>query len=169
MRKSLWIIPLVLLFGSIGAPNAHADSFTFAVTGAYSGTGTFTTNPLSGGTYLITEITGTFDGSAITSLISLGGFMANDNLLYPSIPFLDGSGVSFTLADGNDVNVCSFVGTECFDSTLAFVGTTAIGEVSLSVSPTATPEPSSIALMLAGIGLLLMTQKRICQRLPQAS
>jgi len=34
---------------------------------------------------------------------------------------------------------------------------------------TAAPEPSSIALMLAGIGLLLVMRKRIGQGLPQAS
>jgi hypothetical protein len=37
------------------------------------------------------------------------------------------------------------------------------------LSAIAVPEPSSVALMLAGIGLLLVMRKRIGQRLPQTS
>jgi hypothetical protein len=34
MRKALWIIPSLLLFAAIGAPNAHADSITTTPTPA---------------------------------------------------------------------------------------------------------------------------------------
>jgi len=47
-------------------------------------------------------------------------------------------------------------------------GTTDSGEFSLT-SATSVPEPSSVALMLLGVGLVFVMRKRIGQRLPQAS
>lgn len=106
MRKSLWITITILLV-AIGAPKARADSFTFTVTGPVSGSGTLTTDPLSLGSYLITGISGTFDGSTITGLIAPGAFATNDNLLYPGSPMLDVGGVSFTILGGVDWNIGS--------------------------------------------------------------
>jgi hypothetical protein len=39
----------------------------------------------------------------------------------------------------------------------------------VSFAAVATPEPSSVALMLLGVGLVFVMRKRIGQRLPQAS
>jgi hypothetical protein len=57
-----------------------------------SGSGTLTTGNASGGGSLISGITGTFDGSAITGLG--GGFLSND-ILFSSSPLLDFGGLSF--------------------------------------------------------------------------
>lgn len=46
MRKPLWIIPVLLLFAAIGAPNAHADSFTYgAITFTVTSGGPTPTGP----------------------------------------------------------------------------------------------------------------------------
>jgi hypothetical protein len=42
-------------------------------------------------------------------------------------------------------------------------------EGDIVTSTVATPEPSSVALMLLGVGLVFVMRKRIGQRLPQAS
>jgi hypothetical protein len=39
----------------------------------------------------------------------------------------------------------------------------------LTFTPVTAPEPSSVTLMLAGVGLVLVMRKRIGRRLPQAS
>ena len=36
MRKSLWIIPLLLLFAAIGATNVHADTIQYSSSGTFS-------------------------------------------------------------------------------------------------------------------------------------
>ena len=60
--------------------------------------------PASGGE--ITNISGTFTGLNITTLLSLNDFGGNDNLLsYPTEPFLTLGGVSFSLSDGNQINI----------------------------------------------------------------
>jgi hypothetical protein len=165
MRKSLWIMLAVLLV-AIGAPNAHADSFTFTIGGPESGSGTLTTNGLSSGSYLITKITGTFDGSAITSLLAPGGFAGNDNLLFPASPQLDGVGLSFQTANGDVWNIecLSAAITPCFQpivyEVLLDVGGTPVGQDgphTFDATPTVpTPEPNSVALMVLGMGLVFV-------------
>jgi hypothetical protein len=162
MRKSLWI--MALLFAAIGAPNAHADSFTFTFGGIASGGGTFTTNPLSGGTYLVTGITGNVDGLTITSLFAPGGFHGNDNELYPTSPLVDVNGISFETADGRDWRLYqiipiyitpyvleSHLGGESFSYGLDF-----------TITPVATtPEPPVVLLLGAGLlGLVVIGRKR---------
>jgi hypothetical protein len=170
MRKSSWIF-LVVLFMAIGAPNAHADSFDFTVTGATSGSGTLTTNPPSGGTFLVTGITGVFgdpslgNSSPITSLVAPGtGPFSNTNL----IP-LDASGLSFFTENNTEWTILfsdEFIVNE--------IEMTITGPIEDTLTPitftvVATPEPSSVALMLAGIGLVFVMRKRIGQSLPQPS
>src|SRR5208282_683747 len=100
------ITALVLLVGAfalIGAPSAFADTFTWSYSsGTDLGSGTFTATNLGGGVELITGITGTWDGSAITGLLAPGNFPTpntnngtccevpgNNNLLYyPGSPSL---------------------------------------------------------------------------------
>ena len=158
MRKSLWIILTVLLV-AIGVPNAHADSFAFTVNGPLSGSGTLTTDPLSLGGYLITDITGTFDGSIITALIAPRGFNGNDNELYPTSPQLDLGGLSFQTANGLDWNAACTSGVGAFCT----IGNFTTGFSDVTFSAVATPEPSSLALMLLGIGFVFVMRKRIGQ------
>jgi len=91
-QKILWIIPVLFLF--ITAPNAHADTFSYTVTGDDSGSLSITE---AGG--VINAISGTFDGDTITSLLAPGSIGANDNLYFTTPPIFDNDGVSFSIID----------------------------------------------------------------------
>jgi hypothetical protein len=93
MRFHLILAAAAVLCGSAVA---HADDFTFSLTGtagAFSGTGTFSgTESSTPGTYTITGIS----GSNTNGIIGLGGFGPNDNLLTPNGQyFVDTNGISF--------------------------------------------------------------------------
>jgi hypothetical protein len=135
MRKSLRIIPALLLFAAIGAPNAHADTFAFTVTGLIGGTLNISTASPVGGTYLGNGITGTFDGLAVTGLIAPGGFAGNDNLLTAAAPYVDALGVAFATSDGTDWELFA---RPFFDSKL---GTSTITPGIFYSAPTCPPGP----------------------------
>src|SRR5579862_5985553 len=93
MRKPL-VTALTFLLVTVVAPAARAGTITLSISGADTGTITLTE---TGNDSLITGISGTFDGSTIGSLIAAGGIGGNDNLFFTPAPYLDNSGVSFTL------------------------------------------------------------------------
>jgi hypothetical protein len=91
------------------APAANADTvFDYSYDGAATGSGTFTATDQGGGIYLLSAITGNYDGNAVTGLIQPNGvFNAtnqafNDNLYYNnSFPFqVDLGGIGFTFVGG---------------------------------------------------------------------
>jgi hypothetical protein len=165
MRNSLWVT-LGALFAAIGAPNAHADNYSFTISGADSGSITITE---SGGT--ITGITGTFDGSTIASLLPAGGLVLNnDNSFTPAAPFLDGSGVGFSLSSPDSYGFSFIVLPSISPSQLEsgqcpflspFVKCAGLGPDALTL--VSTPQPSTCALMLLGIGSVLGIRKRKAQ------
>jgi PEP-CTERM motif len=112
MRNFTKALGFLVLCLALASP-AFADTFSWSYSGGTdSGSGTFTATP-SGtpGQELITGITGTFDGSSITSLLGDGGCCsspADDNvLIYPANPaYLDINGVGFGFMAGVvDVNI----------------------------------------------------------------
>ena len=156
MRK----LPLfaALAAGAAGAAGSAEASITWDFT--YSdlsntASGTLTTDALSGGSYVITGITGAFDGTTITGLLPDGTpLFGNDNLLYPTgLPF-DGSGVAFSLLGGGEENIFAAEGFAIY----AFDGTSGYGPGSFNVTQESTvPEPATLGLFgtaLAGLALL---------------
>ena len=120
-----------------------------------SGGGTLTTDPLSGGGYYITSISGTFAGNTITSLSTYGGA---DNTLWTPGNNAEGddfllsfAGMAFDDNTGDAVNIYDYSG-DYFGSdnygNYANFGTFTATEV------TAAPEPSQVIslLSLAGMG-----------------
>jgi hypothetical protein len=174
MRKSLWITLAVLLV-AIGAPIAHADT-VFTVTGSFDDgailSGTATINTTTG---LVTAFdlstTGAFVSGPYTTVDPgqgpfNGQYSVSSTLSNSSIDFLFPSGSLVGYAGGS---LCSLPLNCPYVSFLtAPSGNFALASGSLTPQVT-TPEPSSVALMLLGVGLVFVMRKRIGQRLPQAS
>jgi hypothetical protein len=166
-HKLSWAVAVLASACSGMAAPAHADTFTWTYNGsacsqldglcvvsgiADTGSGTLVT--ATGG--LITSFTGSWDGSAITTLLAPGSFpndpTANDNvLLYPSTPLLDLFGVSFA-ANQHSINLFFNATSDSFPLqqyvAITLVPPTTLASFgSFSVVPTAVPGP------IAGAGL----------------
>jgi hypothetical protein len=189
MRKSLWIMLAVLIL-AVAAPMAHADTFSFSfsntigntpgtVTGTltFTGTGTFTGQAA-------TAITLTSTPSAYTSQLpisdftvseiansfsAVGGVITAANL---NLEWTDGTTFTDTLGLQSTVGNANALLTGPVPTGFPFTATTenidGLSGVTFTDISTV-PEPSSVALMLLGVGLLLVLRKRIGQGLPQAS
>jgi hypothetical protein len=156
MRKSLWII-LAVLFVAIGAPSAHADSFVYIYTVTLDPAlygATFTTKPMQAATANTTltavdlssySLTGSFYLASFDKFIlDYGG--AGDQAILTS----NGLGTASATLSSNDAFPLIDYSTP---------GTYSSGIATLSVSRV--PEPATLDLMLAGVGLLgLLTVMR---------
>ena len=164
MRKSLWITLAVLLV-AIGAPLAHADSFTYTYTDTDDGI-SWTTAAISAVT-METSVPGADLTASSNSGVLLG--CVTSSVVLDS---LGGGGTSTLFFSG-----CNFAGEIQSDDGFALSDYSTPGTYVSPVLDTlvvtsavaAAPEPSSVALMLLGVGLVFVMRKRIGQRLPQAS
>jgi hypothetical protein len=115
--------------------------------------------------YTITGITGSRTEAGVTdaiaSLLPPGGFDGNDNLLFPTSPFLDGNGFSYVLASGTggndgkgDVNVF-------YNSTVGAYteASQKVGFGSFMVTPIPEPAPP-IAAILAVTAFVYARRRR---------
>jgi hypothetical protein len=160
MNKQCFVLSLLL---SASALTASADTFNFSysvtvepagIPDMASGTLTATFDPIAND-YNVTAITGTTSAwGAITGLISPGGYEFNDNLLsYPAQPYLDFSGISFTVTGAGDtgtgqVNFFGFQG-DYFE----YQGNPTVpGTATITPAVSGVPEPASGTLLLTGIG-----------------
>jgi hypothetical protein len=156
MRKFLWFT-LGFLFVVIGAPNAHADTlYTYTFTDTTNFADTWTTRPIA-------AVTAETDIAAA----NLASYSALDGL---SEVILDYAGVGFQgVITPLGTTVITFDNFTIGEYSTPGTYTSSNTGDTLSVSAIQTPEPSTVGLMLAGIGFLLVMRKRIGQGLPQAS
>jgi len=144
------------------ASSAKADTFSFSFSptliGSFSGSGTITATEVGNtNVYDITAITGTADGSAITGLTSFEG---NDNELFdPGFGIFDAfnfdsDGVSFSLANGHQVNISEGFFTETANLSGAKNDTSesVLVDIEKTSSNSPVPEPGTLALL--GTGML---------------
>jgi hypothetical protein len=165
MRKFVASVALaiaVVMGGVLGTSPAKASTFIFSFfdteTGGsnISASGLLTASP-SGPDYLITGISGTYNGNAITSLFAPGGFQGNNNILHSGSPQLDILGFAFSVAAlPRNVNIyydavggsdfcptrpgyCDYHEPGAIDTPIAF-------------SATLTPLPAALPLFATGLG-----------------
>jgi hypothetical protein len=162
------------MLGGMGADRANASTVTFdwTLTGPAAslggvplpGSGTITATVGTSGD-LVTGITGTIGGSAITGLTS---FLGSDNLIFPSgTGPLDTKGLAFTTAAGDTIDIFSFFAEGSTPSGNAYgediSGTDAgFGVGTFALSPVSTtPLPPTWTMMLAGLtGLAFLLYRK---------
>jgi len=159
MRKSLWII-LAVLFVAIGAPYAHADAFVYTYTVTFDPPlygATFTTKPMQAVTAPNAILTATdLRSYSLTGSFYLGTF---DEFILNY-----GGGGAQGILTSNGLGTASATYSSNDEFTLidySTPGTYSSGIATLSVS--SVPEPATLGLMLAGVGLLglLMVMRKL--------
>jgi hypothetical protein len=157
MRKSLWSIPVLLLFIAVAAPNAHANTLYAATFTCQAPCGSLPTAP----NVLFpapATIDVTYDLTPFSITLALGDKPTDtyDWMAYESsgVP-VDFEIVDTTTGDMESMGVMSKSPVQSDEGTLTFT----------------TPEPSSVGLMLIGIGLLglMLMRKRIPLGQPHAN
>jgi hypothetical protein len=104
----LALLVMLALAATTPAQASQLFAFNYSLPGtgltpmAISASGFFATTDLSGGSYSVTGVWGTWNGLAITGIAAPGGFGSNDNLLFPSLPLVDGNGLGFTVNGAGD-------------------------------------------------------------------
>jgi hypothetical protein len=125
-----------------------------------SATGRLTTTQTGPGTYLVTDISGTWNGLSILGLAPVDTYGSNDNLLslFPASPYLSDNGITFTVPapgdDGNG-NVNVFYNAERGSYT-EFSDNVAYGNFVL-----AAPAPEPDSRLLLGAGLLAVCLNKV--------
>ena len=166
MRKALWIVPALLVFATVVAPCARADTVTFTCPGDPAnpapGNPCFVAAPTApdvsfpGPTLVITWNSQTFDltlpsdwsdtDANVVWGASNGLFIAYDpEHLFEQEPF---TFISTSLPSGEGISEG--------------------GPLTFTPGTVPAPEPGTSVLMLLGIGVLLVARKRIARGLPQA-
>ena len=146
-------VPLFVLVAAFST-SAYADSFTFSYVGSgITANGVLQTNSLVSGSYLITGLTGTRNGSAMT-LLTPFAFAGNDNLVFPGTPSLDFAGFSYS-AGGTNYNVY-YNTPPCCNGAVDYYETTVSGSLGTQIrfSIASVPEASSLTLLASGLGLI---------------
>ena len=135
--------------------SSRADTFGFSAFGSgggFSGSGVLTAANNGNGSYLISAISGT----GVTGLLATNTFFTNDNLLFPGASRLvDVAGFSFTtLTGGKSFMVNIFSNLTGYEA-LVLDGDGDITDTpvtfTLSTNASATPEPSTLALLGSGL------------------
>ena len=164
MRKLFAAVAFAASMIASAPANAVVYTIDFTFGGLGSGDATLTTaGDASAGYSLVTALTGTFNGNALT-LLAPGTFpqpvsVANDNLFTTTSPFFDFNGLSVS-GGGSLYNLYSSGSANfvCIGTT-----TTNCSTISATVSlrqQGAVPEPATWAMMIVGFGAVGLGVRR---------
>jgi hypothetical protein len=159
----LVISGLVPLAATMAPAGAATVTFDWTLSGPsaslggvpFPGSGTITATTSSQGD-MVTAITGTVGGSAIIGLTMFDG---SDNLLFPNAKgtsLLDGKGISFGTAAGQDINIFGFFAPGQHTTGNAYAERTnqtgGFGVGAFALTPVAaTPLPPTWTMMILGL------------------
>ena len=154
---------------SAATPSPVYFAFNYSIPGAgatpmnVSASGILTAFNTDANSYLVSGISGSWNGASILSLLSPGTFGGNDNLLFGADPHLTGNGLSFAVNGVGDdgtgnVNVWYDSSTGAYTESSANVDFTQNFNLSQTLSQT--PEPASVTLMFTGIPVVLFLARR---------
>ena len=162
---------LAAIAASAIAVSAQATTFKFSYSVPASGGSTgFSVDAMgkitatatgAGNEFLVTGISGTWNGVAITSLLAPNSFGGNDNLIYTADPKLTDNGLAFTVNGAGDqgdgrVNVYYTPGSGYseFSPNVDYTSTFNLTEV------VATPEAASFGVLGLGVASLVLARRR---------
>lgn len=155
MKKVFFLLCGVLA----GAMVASADNFNFTYNGAgLAVSGVMFSVPQGSGQYLVTDITGVYNGDAITGIVPIsagtlqgGGYYLSadnawyyDNLLSTTFPYVDYYGILFTVANVGEVNLW-------FSDPVIVSETASETMVVTDGSLVSAPEPGTLLMLGSGI------------------
>jgi hypothetical protein len=180
VKKLLCVVPALLLFAMIGAPNAHADSYTptFSCTppvssdfGCYFISNGYTAPNVS---FPSPTVQVTVDSDIYNVTLSAGD-SPTDSYSY-LFAEEEGPGTPPNLINSYGSLLIDDLTTGTTNSATNFLGNFTVGDDvgdgTLTFSPlsSATPEPASIVLILLGVGLIFfLTRKRFVMREPSTA
>ena len=144
-------------FTSPATPSPVYFNFSYSILGQgptpmdVSANGIFTAFNTDANRYLVSDISGFWNGVSILGLLSPGTFGGNDNLLFGADPFLTSNGISFAVNglgdDGlGNVNLFDAGGYTEFSDNVGFTDTINVSQA---------PEPASITLLCTAIPFVL--------------
>ena len=170
MRKSLPLI-FAILCVVLGTPSSPATSYTpiFVLGGANGLWPAIIPTAAPDVTFPFADLQFTWESTnfGFYNVVGVGGVFFNPNDVYQWFGSTNGSNFAdFSITDLTTGSVDAYRTMDCF----ACIGTNVHSDFGpLTFAPVTTPEPSSVALMLAGLGVLLVTRKRWAEGLQQAS
>src|ERR1019366_2965778 len=161
---------------SIATPSPVYFNFSYSIPGTgtppmdVSASGILTAFGIDANSYLVSDISGSWNGVNILSLLSPGTF-GNDNLLFGAAPHLTAYGLGYAVNgvgdDGSgNVNVYYDASQGGYTENSTNVG--GGPNFNISQTETETPEPASVTLLCASIPfvLFLVRRRSRAQRLP---